>query len=93
MGTLNNRKLIITTLLLVQSITGAGAALAQGNSTPIPESNSMAATLDTAYPSDVENVKASAGDKLINLSWDASTDNVGVKGYKIFYGTASVSSD
>lgn len=93
MVTLNNKKLVTTTLLLMLNLTVVGTAFAQGNSTPIPESNSMAATLDTAYPSDVENVKASAGDKLINLSWDASTDNVGVKGYKIFYGTASVSSD
>jgi len=61
--------------------------------TPIPESGTVAATADTTYPSDVSNVKAVAGDKMVTLSWDAATDNVGVTGYKIFYGTASVSSD
>ncbi len=59
----------------------------------LPESNMLAAASDTTYPSDVENVKATAGDKKVTLTWDAATDNVGVVGYKIFYGNQSVSTD
>lgn len=45
---------------------------------------------DTSPPSDVENVLAIPGDSKISLSWDVSTDNVNVAGYKIFYGTNTV---
>ncbi len=48
---------------------------------------------DSAEPTDVENVVAVPGDSKITLSWDASTDNVGVTGYKIYYGTESVTKD
>lgn len=79
--------LILVGMLLT---TTAMANMAVAADTPIPETT-MVAAADTAYPTDVENVKAVAGDKLVKLSWDASTDNVGVKGYRIFYGTTSVS--
>ena len=47
---------------------------------------------DALNPSDVENLQAVAGDGEITLSWDASTDNVGVTDYKIFMGTNPVKS-
>lgn len=78
--------LILVGMLLTTS--ASGLALAQDM--PIPETKTVAAA-DTAYPTDVENVKAVAGDKMVKLSWDAATDNVGVKGYRIFYGQNSVS--
>ena len=59
----------------------------------IPESSKLVAAGDTGYPSDVNNVKAEGKDKAITLSWDASTDDTGVTGYKIFYGIQSVSVD
>jgi len=49
------------------------------------------AASDTIAPSDVENVKAVAGDSKVTLSFDAATDNVKVTGYKVYYGVSSVS--
>lgn len=52
-----------------------------------------AGVTDTIPPSDVENVRASkAGEGKITLRWDAATDDVGIKGYKIYWGTGSVQS-
>lgn len=79
-------------VLMLMFVSSAQLAYAQG-SPIIPESSTTVAAADTAFPSDVNNVKAVGKDKMITLSWDASTDNVGVKGYKIFYGTQSVSAD
>jgi len=45
---------------------------------------------DTIPPDDVENVKVVASDSEVTLSWDVATDNVRVTGYKIYYGTQSV---
>ena len=45
---------------------------------------------DIELPSDVENVEAVPGDSMVNLSWDVATDNVGVEGYKVYYGQESV---
>jgi hypothetical protein len=59
----------------------------------IPETSLVAQAVDAVAPSDVENLKAIAGDKKITLSWDTSTDNVGIKGYKIYYGANSVTND
>jgi hypothetical protein len=84
-------KSLLLLLAMLASMLIGNLALAAEET--IPESGTVAAVSDVVYPSDVENVKAKAGDKSITLSWDAATDNVGVKGYKIFYGTASVASD
>lgn len=54
----------------------------------IPEKT--VAVADTQLPSDVENVKALAGDSMVTLTWDTATDNVGVKGYKVYSGLKSV---
>lgn len=47
---------------------------------------------DIELPSDVEKVEAVAGDSMVTLSWDVATDNVGVDGYKVYYGEQSVTS-
>jgi hypothetical protein len=80
-------KLLILGLVLSLTTTGLSTAFAQEL---IPETVAQA---DSAFPSDVENLKAAAGDGKIILSWDTATDNVGVKGYKIFYGANSVTDD
>jgi hypothetical protein len=48
---------------------------------------------DTEVPSDVENVVATACNAGALLTWDASTDNVKVTGYKVYSGTSSVSKE
>lgn len=49
-----------------------------------------AGVTDTIPPSDVENVRATAGVGKVILQWDAATDDVSVKGYKIYSGTKPV---
>ena len=90
----NMRKSLITfagvTLtigMLVNSVSFITAFAAE----PVPESNVAAA--DTTPPGDVENLKAIAGNGKVTLTWNEATDNVGVKGYKIYYGTNSVTTD
>lgn len=61
--------------------------------TVIPEKTGEVAATDTAAPSDVENLKATPADGAANLTWNVATDNVGVKGYKLYYGTKSVTAD
>lgn len=61
--------------------------------TVIPEKSDEVAATDTAAPSDVENLKAAPADGAANLTWNVATDNVGVKGYKLYYGTKSVTAD
>lgn len=76
--------LVILAMLAVVPVTRAAEA--------IPESNQVALN-DTTFPGDVENVKAVAGDSSVTLNWDVATDNVGVKGYKIYYGQKSVTNE
>jgi hypothetical protein len=59
----------------------------------IPEKSADVAAADTTPPSDVENVKATAGNGQVVLNWNVATDNIGVKGYKIYYGTKAVVND
>lgn len=59
----------------------------------IPEKTSTVAAADTVAPSDVENLKAAPADSGASLTWNVATDNVGVKGYKLYYGTHSVTAD
>ncbi len=85
--------LVLGTFTANTMVAAAADTPLDASDTPIPESNTVAAETDTTYPSDVENVQAVAGDQQVTLSWDAATDNLAVKGYKIFYGTQSVASD
>ncbi len=48
---------------------------------------------DIEMPSDVEGLVATPGDSVVNLSWDVAMDNVGVEGYKVYYGTESVTAE
>lgn len=51
---------------------------------------SAMAQADTEPPSDVENVRAVAGDSMITLTWNVATDNDVVAGYKVYFGTEPV---
>lgn len=82
-------------VLLLTSGTSIVSAQTNGSSTP-PAGTSTEVTppaansADATEPSDVENLKALPGDGEVLLSWDVSTDNVSVVGYKIYRGTRSV---
>lgn len=45
---------------------------------------------DTEAPSYVDGLKVTPGDSEATLSWNTATDNVGVIGYKAYFGTESV---
>ena len=47
--------------------------------------------MDEEMPGYVDNVVAVPGDGSVILTWDTSTDNVGVTGYKVYYGDDTVS--
>lgn len=47
---------------------------------------------DTVVPSDVEKLSVTSGDSSVVLKWDSATDDVGVKGYNIYYGNDEVKS-
>lgn len=49
--------------------------------------------VDITPPSDVEGIKAKAGDKSVTLTWEAATDDTGVTAYRIYYGLDSVTKD
>jgi hypothetical protein len=80
-----------TMVLLVAAMIAAPLVYAQAD--VIPTTTSQVAAADTTPPSDVEGVTATAGNGEITLKWDTSTDTVGVKGYKIYYGAKPVVSD
>ncbi len=65
------------------------AALMIGFAVP----TTLAADDDLQAPSDVENLVAYPGDSEVTLEWDMATDNIGVTGYKIYYGLDSVTED
>lgn len=68
------------------------AVMAQGSDF-IPDASNEVALADTVMPTDVENLTATAGNAKVILSWDVASDNDIVAGYKIYYGTASVTAD
>lgn len=47
---------------------------------------------DTTAPSDVETLSVTSGDGSVLLKWESATDDVAVKGYKIYYGNDEVKS-
>jgi hypothetical protein len=51
---------------------------------------SPAFALDTESPSDVENFQGEAYNGALRLTWDAATDDTGVVGYYVHYGTSTV---
>lgn len=48
---------------------------------------------DTTVPSDVERLSAMPGNGSVYLKWDVATDDTGVTGYKIYYGTQTVNNN
>ena len=63
----------------------AGFGITSSNSPPPPTASPPPPTADTSSPSVPTGVAATAvSDTQVNLSWSASTDNVGVTGYKVF---------
>ena len=71
------------------TLTLLASALSLGAIVPAFAQN-QAASNDSEAPGFVENVVATPGDGEVRLVWDAATDNVGVTGYSVFYGTTSV---
>jgi fibronectin type 3 domain-containing protein len=56
-------------------------------------SNTASATVpDTTKPTPPGNLTANAGDGQVALGWQASTDDVGVSGYRVFRGTTQIAS-
>lgn len=80
---------VLTSLLLLVLV--APATYAQED--VIPDKSDVVALADTTPPADVENVKASAGNAQVNLTWNVTTDNAAVKGYRVYYGKESVNCD
>jgi len=77
----------LVVLLLIDMVPTAHAA------DIIPLSSSKIALADTTSPSDITNLKAVPADGAATLTWDVATDNVAVKGYKVYYGAKSVTQD
>jgi fibronectin type 3 domain-containing protein len=55
-----------------------------------PSNTASATVLDTTKPTAPANLTATAGTGQVALSWQASTDNVGVTGYRIFRGATQI---
>lgn len=78
-------KILVAVTLALLAVPGLNTLRAQSL-----ETGTAVAIADTTEPSDVENLKAMAGDAQVQVSWDAATDNAGITGYKIYRGTAAV---
>jgi fibronectin type 3 domain-containing protein len=57
-----------------------------------PSNTASATVADTTKPTAPANLQATAGAGQVALSWQASTDNVGVTGYRVFRGTTQIAS-
>ena len=72
---------------------GVVAVDAAGNVSPIASMIAQTATCsDTQPPSTPANLAADVGDTSVTLSWAASTDSVGVAGYRLFLNGSQVAS-
>lgn len=56
----------------------------------LPVQVSAQESADTVVPSDVERLSVMPGNGSVHLKWDVATDDIGVAGYKIYYGTETV---
>lgn len=90
-------KVFTATFLVLMLASGTNILYAQGSGTTTENGTStdiaIAPAEDKIEPSDVSNLKAQPGDAEVTLTWDASTDNVSVTGYKIYRGTRAVKSE
>ncbi len=82
-------QIVLTGSLALLLTTGYSAGIVLAQTTMMSTTNEVAAA-DTTFPSDVEKVKAVAKNGAVELSWDVATDDTGVTGYKIYYGTKPV---
>lgn len=48
---------------------------------------------DKTSPSDVNVLKGVPGDSYISLEWEKATDNINTAGYKVYYGTNSITNE
>ena len=81
---------IVAVLIGILSIVCVGSsALAATLATPVAPA---AGTKDATPPSDVATLSATTADHTVMLTWSAATDETGVTGYKVYYGTDEVKS-
>ena len=78
---------VLVLLLIALAPIGKAAEIIPG------DEGKKAPVADTIPPDDVENVKVTAGDQSATLKWNVATDDVAVKGYKVYYGTISVGTE
>ena len=57
-----------------------------------PSNTASATVADTTKPTAPGNLQATAGTAQVALTWQASTDNVGVAGYRVYRGTTQIAS-
>lgn len=89
-GDVSTLDLASSTLTTNQRYYFAVTALADGNLHESLKSVEVTGAIDTLPPTAPANLKAEIGDRRLYLKWDPATDNEsGVKGYKVYYGTAS----
>jgi len=69
---------------------GAGGAAAASGSLGTYTNQNSAVVSDLQPPSNVGRLVATADQTGVTLTWSPATDDVGVKGYKVYYGTQSV---
>lgn len=87
------KKHILTVLGLTVLATQITSTTAFAQNTNVIPEGAVAQATDTQVPTDVEKVKATAANASVKLTWSAATDNVGVTGYKIYYGNTSVTAE
>ncbi len=86
-------KKTLTAIFLSLMMMSLFAPLAMAKDDIIPDASKLVAQADTEAPADAKSVKATAGNGEVTLTWNVTTDNVAVKGYKIYYGTSSVAKE
>lgn len=84
------KKFLLVTLTCSLLLSGTNVLFAQDTNGTSTNGTSTAVSADTLEPTDVENLKAVAGDTEVLLTWDAARDNVGVTSYKIYRGNKPV---
>lgn len=82
------RRLFSTLAIILFSFVFAASGFAQTSSKGFASS-----AKDTTPPSDVDQLTVQSGNGSAQLDWQAATDDTGVTGYKVYYGTKEVKSD